>query len=107
MKSLNRQKILIGFLVIVLIGAGFYYYSINKNPEITELITTGETSEVGVDVLVLVQKLENTNIDSSIFSTALFSSLRDLSQPYIQEEKFRQDPFAPLQNVGPVQNSSR
>src|SRR5436190_1339518 len=76
MSLLNTKNILIVIVLIVIIAAGYYYFTSSAPIPVSILVPT--TSEVaGEDILVLVEKLKKVSIDSSLFSGALFSSLKD------------------------------
>ncbi|HEY0220607.1 MAG TPA: hypothetical protein VGC58_00080 [Candidatus Paceibacterota bacterium] len=98
MKSLNRQKILTYFLIIVLLAAGAYYYNQYFSGEVISDIVNPDTESVivGEDILVLVQKLQSVTIDPSIFSNAIFTTLRDYAVPLNEENLSRPNPFAPI-----------
>lgn len=96
MQSLNRQKILLGILGIVVIVAAFYYSNLWRSSEVLVAITSTETPVVGEEVLVLVNKLKNVTIDPTIFQDNLFFSLKDLSISISPENTMRPNPFAPI-----------
>ncbi len=97
MKALNRQKILLGVLGLVVVIAGVYYSNLWTQTPIGEILaTTEEQTTVGEDVLILVNKLKMVTIDPTIFSDSLFTSLQDLSVPVDPENQSRFNPFAPI-----------
>lgn len=101
MKGNSRQKILSYVLVLVVIIAGIYYYNLYGgslfSSDASSDISTDESGvAVGEDVLILVQKLDSTNINDSVFASPLFAALKDSSISVNSEEKFRLNPFAPL-----------
>ena len=96
--KLNRQNILIGILIVLLIYAGYHFYAKNSTSGgvSIDVSSYSSTEPVGLDILVLVQKLETISIDPSVLSGALFTSLKDLSIPLTPESQYRLDPFAPI-----------
>lgn len=97
MQSLNRQKILLGVLAIVVIVAVIYYSNLWKSTSVGEVLTmSGQEEVVGQDVLVIVNKLRQVTIDPSIFSDPLFTSLKDISITINPENQARFNPFAPI-----------
>lgn len=96
-----RQKILSIILLLVLSAAAFYYYRIYGGSigKVTEIIKAENTAPVGEDILVLVQKLNYVNIDDSIFSSPMFSYLKDYTVLVNVEDKSRPNPFAPIINT--------
>ncbi len=97
MKSLNRQKILLGFLGLVIVVAIIYYTNLWRSTSLGEILATPEEEGVvGEDVLILVNKLRQVSIDTTIFDDTLFTSLQDLSIPVNPENQARFNPFAPI-----------
>ena len=98
--SLSKtQKILLGVvLVLGLGGAGYYFYSGGSPTTIpvVDIISSGNSQAVGEDILIIVSKLDSISIESSVFSGALFNSLRDYASTLTTEPQGRSNPFAPL-----------
>ncbi len=88
------QKTLI--ILIVLVVVAFVGYNLMSSTPVEEGVEATTTSGdiVGGDILSLVEKLKMITIDSSIFSSALFASLRDSSAPLTPEIQGRPNPFA-------------
>ncbi len=108
MKSLSRQKILLGVLGIMVIVAAFYYSNLWKSSDVLVAMTSTETTVVGEDVLILVNRLKSVTIDPTIFQDSLFSSLTDQSIAIFPENIARPNPFAPIGlDSGVVQASDR
>ena len=97
MFSSNVQKTLIA--LVLFIGLGFLVYNlfINKRPEILiRLLDPENTETVGEDILILVEKLKVVSIDPSLFSSTLFTNLKDSSAVLTPESQGRSNPFAPV-----------
>jgi len=108
MQSLKRQKILLGILGIVVLAAGFYYSNLWRSSEVLTAITSTETTVVGEDLIILVNKLQNVKIEPAIFQDKLFMSLVDFSVPVNPENLSRPNPFAPIgSDIGVIQVSAR
>jgi len=70
----NRQKILIGVLIVAVIIAGFFWYSnLQKKPSLENLIS-GDLS--GSASLVNEEKIKNIQLDINVLDDSLFGSLR-------------------------------
>lgn len=108
MKSLGRQKILLGILGIVVVIAIFYYSNLWKSKDVITALTDSPAPAVGQEVLILVEKIKFVTIDPSIFQDSLFSSLKDISVQVSPENVSRPNPFAPIGfDSGVVQISER
>ncbi len=97
MGSQKRQKLLGFLLLVTLIGGGIYYYYSQGGElaqTVTDIVTEGIPEPVGEDILVLVQKLDYTTIDDSIFTSSMFTKLKDTSLIINAEEKSKTNPFA-------------
>ena len=98
MTLIKSQKMLIGGVVIVitLAGALYYFYSGNSSVPV-DLLIPGESQAVGQDIIVLIDKLNSiSSIDSSLFSSVLFTNLRDFSAILNPESQGKLNPFAPI-----------
>lgn len=86
--------ILVALSIVIWLGYGLYNApSTTKIPDQGALL---ETDGVSQEILGLVDKLTNTSIDQSIFSSPLFTKLIDISVAIIPEVKGRPNPFAPI-----------
>lgn len=93
--SLSIQKLLV---VIVSLGLlGFLGYKIFTYSPIPSGLAEGSVNDViGEDILSLVEKLKVISIDPAIFSSALFSNLKDSTVPLGLESFGRVNPFAAI-----------
>ena len=93
MISSASQKIVV--VVIVLLIMGFLGYRLIYNsPDISNLDSISSNEIIGQDILALVEKLRITSIDSSLFSSPLFTNLKDFGADLFPEAYGRGDPFA-------------
>jgi hypothetical protein len=95
--SQTIQKII--FIVVVLGVVIFFGYKIFI--EVPDMVVTGTGESVngeivGQDILTLVEKLKAISIDQSIFSSTLFSSLKDSETTLVSESVGRTNPFASI-----------
>lgn len=103
------QKLLVILVVLALIGYVAYTTFVSEIP--SEELTSGLTEDVigervGQDILILSDQLQAINIDSSVFSSPLFTSLVDISQPITPEPQGRPNPFAQIGNDSVQQAST-
>jgi len=103
MFSSNITKIVVLIVLLALAGGGYYLYSNGSIDIPTELITSDQTSVVGQDIIVLVSKLNSISIDTDVFSSVLFTSLKDISKMIDTESVGRPNPFAPIGSEGLLQ----
>jgi hypothetical protein len=95
MSSPNLTKTVIGLTILLAFGL-LGYYMFLKNPEIipVDVIVPVEGAEASGDILVLIEKLKAVSIDTSLFSSTLFTNLKDLQVPINSESVGRPNPFA-------------
>ena len=90
----NIQKIIITLVIIAGLGILAYNIFVNKQPAILiTILDTNNTETTGEDILVLAEKLKVISIDPSLFSSTLFSNLRDSSVIIVPESQGRVNPF--------------
>lgn len=94
--KLNRQNILLIILALSLVYAGWHFYNRNTKLAMSDISDSTLTEPVGLDILVIVQKLETLDINPEVLTSSLFTSLRDLSTPLSPEAQYRPDPFSPI-----------
>ncbi len=87
------QKIILSTLVIS--GIGYVLFNTFTGDLPAEGVPVVEL--VGQEVLILADQLESVNINKTIFSSPLFTSLSDISVQIVEEPTGRSNPFA---NVG-------
>ncbi len=94
MVSPTIQKILI--VLVVLIGLGFLGYNLFSTTGDVATSATDVLAEptVGQDILNLVNDLRTVNIDQKIFSSDLFTNLKDFGVTLYPEPQGRPNPFA-------------
>ena len=95
--SLSKtQKILIGLGALVILGGVLYYFYYGSSSVPVDLLLPQESQAVGQDVIVLVEKLNLISIDSSLFSSVLFTSLKDFTVALFPESQGKLNLFAPI-----------
>lgn len=93
-------------LTVLIIGILFIVYAlfIKKDPTQENLVSDGvsdiqssaEAQILGSQIAQALLRIEKIKLDKSIFSSEIYKSLQDRSQPIIEEPIGRPDPFAPL-----------
>ena len=96
MSASNIKKIFIGLAILFTFGAlGYYMFLKNPNTILTlDVLIPEENQVAGQDILVLIEKLKAISIDASLFSSTLFTNLKDLQVPLNTEAAGRPNPFA-------------
>lgn len=106
MSSLT-QKLVVTVVTLGLVG--FFGYSFflsisGSGPSSSSALDNSSvslgTGVVGQDISALVAKLKSVSIDTSLFSSPLFSNLKDISTPIIPEPQGRPNPFASVGSDG-------
>jgi hypothetical protein len=92
------KKIIIPLICIGVLGY-FGYILVIKSPSPSTLQivepTNGE-SATGQDILTLTDRLKNSTLDQTIFSSELFKKLQDFGTVLISEPQGRSNPFAQI-----------
>ena len=99
MVSPKTQKIFIALVVFLLLGFIGYKLFVQA-PAVDSTVAASETNTVGQDILVLVKKLDALSIDQNIFSSSMFTNLRDFTQAIFPESRGRLNPFATIGSDG-------
>ncbi|MDE1874788.1 MAG: hypothetical protein KGI79_00600 [Patescibacteria group bacterium] len=102
MKGLNKNYIIIGALVVV-VAVGAYIYLNRSGSQSDQLLSSATSTTDGLDtnLLAALRSLQVIRLDSSIFSSPVWASLNDFSQPLPPEPAGRPDPFAPIGSSTP------
>jgi hypothetical protein len=95
MSSPNTKKIIIGVVALLAVLGGVYFYFSGGSDAIpVDLIVPSDNQPVGQDIIDLVAKVDSLSIESSLFSSTLFTNLKDASVPITPEAQGRPNPFA-------------
>ncbi len=90
--------VILGVLAVLLVFGYFVFTGTSAPAPVTTdgTDTTADQNMVGQDVITLAQKLDDVNIDDSIFTGAVFLSLIDRDIPIASENQGRPNPFATI-----------
>ncbi len=117
------KKLLIGLLLVIVIGGAVMYLGKNAPAPATGLVssTTGENpiipatdvNEVALEaqqqtesLVLLLQKVNNITLDTSIFDSPDFVGLKDLASPLAPDRNpGRSNPFLPIGSEARVDES--
>jgi hypothetical protein len=85
-------------IVIAAIGYFYFYGSSSSTTASSGLVQTssGDSSDVGSQVLTLLNQINSLNIDTSLFTDPGYQTLRDYSVAIPSVNVGRPNPFAPL-----------
>ncbi len=93
MISQELQRLIAITLTLAFVGYAGYSLS-QKEPNVTAVQNDFASSETASqDISALSEELQKIQIDASLFSSPLFTSLFDFSTPVIPEEQGRPNPF--------------
>lgn len=97
---LKKAKIPLIIIMILIIGFFVYNKMLKKAPPSDELSDAGGIGEENKkapnqDFLPLLNLIKGVNFDEKFFDDTLFRSLIDFSEPVKEEQKGRDNPFAP------------
>ena len=96
MEFLQKQKILVGVVLVAIVGAGIYFYSSSSGGSGSSSDTASSSEPVGQDVLNLVNSFQGVRIDPTLFSQQEFQDLKDFTTVLQTESQGRDNPFAPI-----------
>lgn len=107
-KERKNQLIILGGVVVLLIGLFVFMRSpeedlgtptefLGDNPLFFESNIDPVSQILGRDILNLVAKMKQVNLDTSFFSDPAFQSLQDFTVEIKTQPIGRRDPFAPLE----------
>jgi hypothetical protein len=99
--KLSQKNIIIGIVCLVALSVLIYMFFIKSddNLVVVDVITaqnagiSANSGAVGQDIILLVDKFEAVSIDTSLFSSSLFNSLKDFSVTVSPESQGRKNPF--------------
>lgn len=95
----NIKQILISLFVIVLAFVGFRMFFVDDSPADTSLSVDAESVSYIVDgpaILALLNRMNQINLDSSVFSNKVFTSLTSFERPLLEQVPGRPNPFLPI-----------
>jgi hypothetical protein len=99
-KNSSRSTIVITIIVLVAAAVYYFYYSggasATADQSSLSIDTTSSTSQVGADVLTLLNEIHSLKIDTTFFQTPAYQSLIDFSVAIPSVPVGRPNPFSPL-----------
>ena len=93
MLNLLKKNIILISVLLVVIVVFVYFFFIRSSVPVDTTIAVDSSNIVGQDIIALVDKFENVSIDTSLFSSSLFTNLKDTSATVIAEPQGRSNPF--------------
>lgn len=95
-EKIKNIVIVVVLLVVVFIGYSFFFKKDDGGVLVSKGVVGGAGGGAAGEFLVLLQRLHDLTLDTSIFSDPIFNSLRDESTELIPQTRGRKNPFAPL-----------
>jgi uncharacterized protein (UPF0333 family) len=95
---MNKNSILT-LVVIIVIGIGAYlYFNSTKTDNTSSLLAQNKTlqSPDAQYIYSLSQKMDQVQLDDSIFSSQIFQGLKDNAVTFTSQPSGRDNPFAPI-----------
>ena len=99
MESLKKNKILLslfGFTFLAFVYYFFFSGSSATDAVISTVAGGTEQSAVGGEVLDLLAQMNTVQIDQTLFTSASWMSLKDISSPLPADAPGKTDLFAPI-----------
>ena len=97
MSYISQHKLIVGMVIIVVLGIGWYALSGSSAP--TPTLTTTRvagSSPADQNLVSTLLALRSVKLDATLFSDPTFMSLKDFSTQIVSEPVGRTNPFAPL-----------
>jgi RsiW-degrading membrane proteinase PrsW (M82 family) len=100
--SSNKNTIIVGIVLVVILAGVWYFYSRGSSaPSTSQVVSStpdanSATDAVGTNVLSILNSVSSIHIDSGFFSTPAYQSLVDYSIVVPPQAVGRNNPFAPV-----------
>lgn len=100
-----KKGILTGIVVIIAFAVYtiFFLEDTVEEPLLIEEVSQQSTSVFGREINSALNQIESLNINREFFENPGFKSLVDRSEPLPEEGVGRHNPFAPLDDVQPIE----
>lgn len=97
----NKNLFIVIFILIAVFVAGYMYIKRDQSTPDLLISTQGgiENAPVDGDLLSALRELKKIKFDDSLFKNAVWLSLVDFGKNIDPQEKYRPNPFAPLDSV--------
>jgi hypothetical protein len=97
--TFSKKNITTIAVVILVLGAGAYFFVLNGKPADTISASSAPESEVEATFIGLASELDTVTFSGSIFTDVRFLGLKDIHTNIITELAGRHDPFAQLSGL--------
>ena len=99
-----KLKKIIIILILAIVLFVVYAVFIKKDPTSQSLVTTGSTASadaqaLGTQISQALLKIEQIKLDRAIFTSDIYKTLVDRSEPITDEPIRRSNPFAPIGEI--------
>ncbi len=96
-----KKIIIIGILIAVafIVYAIFFKADPTKDPLLNTGAGSPEAQAIGSQISQALLRIEQIKLDKSIFTSEIYKTLVDRSQPISEEPIGRSNPFAPLGDI--------
>lgn len=99
-----KLKKIIIILILAIVLFVVYAVFIKKDPTSQSLVTTGSTASadaqvLGTQISQALLKIEQIKLDRAIFTSDIYKTLVDRSEPITDEPIGRSNPFAPIGEI--------
>jgi hypothetical protein len=105
----KNKTIIIGVAIIVLLFLGYTFFFSNNNPEdvLVSNSQAGVTESAGsTELLSLLLELKSISLNTELFDSGVFRSLKDSAVDIVPQPVGRSNPFAPIGVGGPPSGSA-
>jgi hypothetical protein len=95
---MNKSTIII-IIVAVLVGFGYFYVRGGTSSDTSALLqgsSAGISNNRAGQILALLNQVNTIKIDATLFSSAIYKTLRDNTVPIPPQGVGRPNPFAPV-----------
>jgi len=105
MKSSSNKNLIITFVIIIAVCAGYMYITRDTSAGTSLLVDTPIGVSVDGSLLTALNQLQTIRLDTTIFDNPVFESLNDISTKLAEQLSGRPNPFAPIDSSAVTKTS--
>lgn len=103
----NKKQIFLAFFLLIAVVGALIYWTSTRSPQSDGMVidpaAIGTSFVEGEEVLQMLEILQSTKLDLSLFGDSVFQGLVDYSVDLIPEPVGRENPFLPFDTVVEVE----
>ncbi len=97
---MNKNGIITLIAIVIVLGGVYYFLNRDTTPdELLVSVTPNLGDELGAEIVTSLARLNQIELDQSIFQSRIFTSLEDFTTELRSEPVGRTNPFSPVGGV--------